>query len=1331
MSTDIYKISEFVNQLQKKHIPVAEDTLYMGMLGYMNETYSNIMQNSIVSATEWGNEIFPIRAKYEKDLLTYAVMYGVDNLNATPAKMSVMLGIIEKELLNNMDGNSFTLYKDCKIIIEDFEYHLDYDIIITRTKLPNGNYTYAARYDMAINNTVSDIENPYLPPVYFLNIEQDNFLFLNCIIRQVEETKIYKKIISNNILENKTFDFEFNSQLVAFSLKVTEDGVDTYLQPIFEGMPLNNNQKYCYYNYIDSNTIRIKFDRKSYEPKLNCDIELTLKTTQGSLANFMYRDDIILTLKSEKIDYKNLSVLIKPISDSVYGIDRKSMDQLREIIPKQILARGTISTDKDLDNFFNTIDNNKLYFYKKRDNQIERLFYAYMIFKDSKSNIIPSNTLKVAIRESEFTNNYDNRYSFSLEKLLEYNDDKQLCIVNKDELSMDEIIQQEKEKFLYTSPFTCVINKKPLSVSYYLNNINNNYYLKFSYINGNSELQFISTSMFIRRIALEDKDYIITMDISQNMIAEKGLITIDKTTGKILDCNIKPMLYIDNNEEKYYVEGEIVAFNSAKYTYTVKYRLKTDCIIDEDNRIRIDELILSGNASDAKTYSYIRQSVNMSFYIFAKLDKEYGRYNSDSIFPNMNGYTLCNIYDTQQKVDLFYNYSNVINSTVVLNDVYDVKYICDGSSSLLSIDGNKLPVSIADFDKSLDSVLLFRNSVLTTDYTISDDSKNILKNSGNWIDDIKLPMYFDTLFLRNTKSSYKQQVINSNKVSIDIGIDNYDKSKDTLIVFKNSVLLQPDKYTISDDSKLISTTGSVWVASTEQNAYFDFYVIKNTLSTTNQIILNTSSTTVDISSLAYNKTTDTLLVFKNTTYFTDYTIDKYGKLMISKNLVEWDGITEHISFDFIVIKNVKCDYRLYTNTGIDSGTVPINIEILDRNTDGLISFKNSTLITDYTISYDNKYIVKNNGGWGLGQNYFEFVYLRNVLVDNNEETITSSVGEVDINVAGYNKNNDGLIVFKDNVLYRPENYQINDDGTKIIKNDGNWIGSDTSKTFFEFVVVKDTFIRTQQIILNRKVDSLYIGSLDFNKNRDRILVFKNTTYYTDYTFDADFKNIVCKPGIEWDGSQEPIIFDFVILKDARYKALNDLNSNIKKEFAEYEFIIKNIPLVRYSYANDVSRYEYLLEYLQYRKIYIDTALEILENSFSIDLKFFNTYGKSRIFKIGHNGENLDKVNLTLNFRIKLKTDADNCKEFIIQEIKNYIEDINTDITSIHMSNLTTDLENKFKSDIEYIEFLGINNYNALYQYIEKDIINDVETVPEFLNINLSDNENPDINIVLV
>ncbi|MGL5327857.1 MAG: hypothetical protein ACRDD7_01225 [Peptostreptococcaceae bacterium] len=848
---DIYKISDTINEIQKKFMEdSSEDTLMMGIYGYLNEVHSNIMQNSIIMASEWGNEAFPIRAKFEKSIITNAITYNINDINAVPARMEVMIGFIEKELHEQMKNDVFIFDKDCKIMVGDFEFHIDYDIIINKDNV-NNETVYAARYDIGRLNPLSDIENPYLAPPITLDVNNDRFIFINCIIRQVEITTIYKKIISSNILDNKTFDFEFENQLATFDIFIKEGKKEQYLTPIFEGMPNMGNDNYCFYNYLDNKTIRVKFDRNSYEPKLNCEVEIHVKTTQGSAGVFKYKDDIINGLESDKYNYGNLFILIKPVSSSEYGIDRKSIKDLKHIIPKEILSRGNITNHKDIENYFNMIDNNRLLFYRRRDNQFERLYYAYMLVKDDMNNVIPTNTIDLEIDIDEFDTMNDGRYMLNPGNLIEYKGND-ICKINNS-LKDDDIYDIESRGFIYSCPYLCVVNRNPLSVSYYLNILNDIYYFRFSYINKNSSLQFISTSLLVSKPYLQSDKYTLTMEAIQNMNIEKELIELDKD-GNIVSCKIKPILIIHaDNDYNYYIIGEVYEYDPDTFKYKIRFELKTSNIIDKMNRIKINDIYMGGTSN--MSYVYLDESVKMSINMLVEFDEEYGRNEIDTIVPGLKGYTLCNTYDVPSRVNLFYNYSNIIKSTV-----------------------------------------------------------------------------------------------------------------------------------------------------------------------------------------------------------------------------------------------------------------------------------------------------------------------------------------------------------------------------KLIQ---------------------------------------------------------------------------------------------------------------KEDKSGYFFKIKGIPSVKFSYLDDKDRCEKFIEYVQYRKVYIDDAVKVLEDSFNIDFKFFNTYGISKMFKIGHDKESLDKVNLKLRFKLKLKVGASKfTRDYVLEEIKDYIENINT-IESIHMSNLTTYILNKFKEDIEFIEFLGINNYNALYQYIEKVETEIIEDVPEFLNINLTKDLKPDIDIILV
>ena len=73
-------------------------------------------------------------------------------------------------------------------------------------------------------------------------------------------------------------------------------------------------------------------------PGLNATVECLIKTCQGASGNFTYGKDVYVTLESSNYNYKNITCLITPISNSSGGIDRKSKKELQGIIPREALS---------------------------------------------------------------------------------------------------------------------------------------------------------------------------------------------------------------------------------------------------------------------------------------------------------------------------------------------------------------------------------------------------------------------------------------------------------------------------------------------------------------------------------------------------------------------------------------------------------------------------------------------------------------------------------------------------------------------------------------------------------------------------------------------------------------------------------------------------------------------------------------------------------------------------------------------------------------------------------------------------------------------------------
>ena len=142
-------------------------------------------------------------------------------------------------------------------------------------------------------------------------------------------------------------------------------------------------------------------------------------------------------------------------------------------------------------------------------------------------------------------------------------------------------------------------------------------------------------------------------------------------------------------------------------------------------------------------------------------------------------------------------------------------------------------------------------------------------------------------------------------------------------------------------------------------------------------------------------------------------------------------------------------------------------------------------------------------------------------------------------------------------------------------------------------------------------------------------------------------------------------------------------------------------------------------------------------SFGIDYKFFNTYGKSKMYNIDRK-ENIDRINLSLKFEVKFqsKDESASTLDDITNSIKDYIEDINN-LTDLHIPNLITYITNIYRDQLVYIKFIGLNDYESLYQSIyknpdmEDNYFKETQTIPEFININTLQDGTPDITYKII
>lgn len=688
LSTDIYEISEFFDRVRANNIPDLDETSSMvGIFGYMNEMFSQTMQNSLVVISETVNETIPTRAKFTKNVINHAMNLGITDICATPAVMTMMIylpisGIEENFVeVNPISGRAkFILSRDVPIMVDHtYEFHLDYDIIFTRIKNPQGNYVYTAMYDLfepgttivKQSNPISDITNPYITTIMQTRIGKIDYLAFSARLHQVTLSTVEKNILTSSPIENKAVTFEFDGQLAAFDIDVIENGITTHLTPVYNGLVdyTLEDGHWCYYNYINEKTIRVLFSKDSYVPSMNAVVNINIQTSEGSGGNFVYDNNYKTGLTSEKYNnYNGMHTLIYPLKGgtSNHGRDSKTIRDLRKIIPREASSRGAIINTTDLNNFFNSINDDqcKLYFKKKKDNPFERMYFAYLLMKKD-GYVYPTNTLSIKLQQSDFKGFAGNNNLVLSPGTKFYYYDHGITDKDNDFATLHPPVYVEGldpdlypypmtinadgnmvRVFDYISPFLISIDDDLIS-AYLLTVMNDNKTFAFNFINTDSDLQFIATNMIWKRNYLftDDKgeeqiyDYKYTMDVimKQNTNYDYQLVRYHHNDeGDIIFDEIKTrmimVLYSDGTQTNpyRYIEAQLTDFDFNNKIYSYRFTMDTDDLMDLNNRINItgvynckpEEFQHKYNLPDS--HGYMNKNTYAKIYILADFGTKAG-----------------------------------------------------------------------------------------------------------------------------------------------------------------------------------------------------------------------------------------------------------------------------------------------------------------------------------------------------------------------------------------------------------------------------------------------------------------------------------------------------------------------------------------------------------------------------------------------------------------------------------------------------------------------------------------------------------------------------------
>ena len=200
--------------------------------------------------------------------------------------------------------------------------------------------------------------------------------------------------------------------------------------------------------------------------------------------------------------------------------------------------------------------------------------------------------------------------------IIECSIDSEHAIISTDE--HDSVINYNGyDKFYYSIPFLIKVTRKPtLHTSYYLNILDIDYVANFSYINKESFLQFICTSINIKRNYMDNSNiYKISTSIVQNIDQDLQLVEIDNN-GNITNSNkLKAFLLfydIYGNPVKYKM-CDIVDYDKESKEYFLEAALDTEDEFDQTgNYINITNL--NDFKSDTVSDTYLPRQTKVALY---------------------------------------------------------------------------------------------------------------------------------------------------------------------------------------------------------------------------------------------------------------------------------------------------------------------------------------------------------------------------------------------------------------------------------------------------------------------------------------------------------------------------------------------------------------------------------------------------------------------------------------------------------------------------------------------------------------------------------------------
>jgi hypothetical protein len=681
--SSIYSIKEFY---QKEILPLYfdDDELALssvGTLGMFLDITGSTTEDMINIMGRYINEVMPGNAELPDFIYGNAANYGITNILAQPAKMSMLLLVKEDDVIDNAskveDHMEFVLDSDMTILVDDLRYSIPYNIKI-RSTLYGDEYNHMAFYDVNHTNDVASEDVPFIKTMKTL-INGDIWLVMRVSVYQYQRETVYEPINTNSVLNIPYVDISFTNQLCNFEVFYSEAGSSTETQltkKMDASTPLTS--PFCFYKMVDDSTVRISFanDDRYWVPSYNSTLKIYIYTTNGSAGNFgFFKDGIDVSIRAatenESIAY-NRSIFPMGLSqgNSAGGRDQLTLEKIKLLTTEAQVTVKSYTTDNDLNTYFNnfaSIYEHDAVFVKQRDDYAGREYGCFTRIGDG-TDIFPTNTLNLRMNVEDTDEHFESlrQYIVKPGTVFQYEDSASTDVaVRKKDGDPDEDIE-------YALPALMVITTKPNKVNYYMNTINSNVEVDYSYFNLNSPYNFVVNGLTVYRNAIGgDMEYMITLNLARvdgvfNDIQSQNF-QLQSSNGDI-DTDLMEVLIIINTTTGNYVRmtydhSEAV---ESDYIYTFVAKIGTSDMID-DERILLTKLLKREDDSEDERLVDM-MNPDLQFAVFYNYPAQEGGDHNFTDISVVKSHTLCNTY-TPQTDDFYFAYPlNLVRSHVVFED---------------------------------------------------------------------------------------------------------------------------------------------------------------------------------------------------------------------------------------------------------------------------------------------------------------------------------------------------------------------------------------------------------------------------------------------------------------------------------------------------------------------------------------------------------------------------------------------------------------------------------------------------------------------------------------